>query len=249
MSLHSNSLFHFTKKEHLLNILRNNFIPHYCKERLSIEDKFYDYRVPIVSFCDIPLSQTKSHIEEYGKYAIGLNREWVEEKELNPVFYYKDRSFFFNKYYELMTSLSDRTVGGKTSHEEELSNYYFAFFKPYKGVDIRPEKDKKKENIENNEEKTKVFYDEREWRYVPARLNEENYIVLERDYKDELQEQINELKLTFKQDDISFIIIEKEEERQEFINKIWEIKERYSSETKRILISKIISSEQILNDM
>jgi hypothetical protein len=249
MSLHSNSLFHFTNKDGLLYILKNNFVPCYCKERLSIGKKFYDYRVPIVSFCDIPLSQTKSHIEEYGKYAIGLNREWVEEKGLNPVFYYKDGSFFFKKYFELINSLSDRTAGGKTSHEEELSNYYFAFFKPYKGVDIRPEKGKKKENAENTEEKTKVFYDEREWRYVPEGLDEDNYIVLEEDYNDKLQEQINKFKLTFKPDDISFIIIEKEKERQEFIHNIWEIKEKYSPETKKILMSKIISSEQILNDM
>lgn len=249
MRLHSNSLFHFTNKAGLLYILKNNFVPCYCKERLSIGKKFYDYRVPIVSFCDIPLSQIRSHIKEYGKYAIGLNRKWVDKNKLNPVFYYKKKTFFFNKYYKLLTSLQEKNTINKVQTEEP-SKYYFAFFKPYRGIDIRPEKDEEKnEEIEKRKEKTKIFYDEREWRYVPEGLAKDNYIVLECDYNDKLQERLNNFKLEFEPDDISYIIIEKEEERQELVQDIWEIKDNYSEEKKLILITKIITSEQILNDM
>lgn len=248
MRLHSNSLFHFTNKAGLLYILKNNFVPCYCKERLAVEKINYDYWVPMVSFCDIPLSQIKSHIKEYGKYAIGLNRKWVNRNKLNPVFYYKEKTFFFDNYYKLLTSLEGKSFINNTK-AKELNNYYFAFFKPYRGVDIRPEKDKEKnEKIENKKQKTKIFYDEREWRYVPKGLKENEYIILDRDYN-KLNKQLNNYKLTFEPDDISYIIIEKEEERQEFVQDIWERKENYSEEKKLILITKIISSEQILNDM
>lgn len=170
MSLHTNSLFHFTKKEHLIGILENNFVPHYCKERLTIENINYDYWLPLVSFCDIPLSQVKNHIEEYGKYAIGLNREWVNKNKLNPVLYYKEKSLLFENYYELRSSIQNK-VNKIDCDNTLLDNYnkikyLFAFFKPYEGYDFKLQREK-------------VFYDEREWRFVPE-TKDNNYIFLDK---------------------------------------------------------------------
>lgn len=243
MSLHSNSLFHFTKKEHLLNILRNNFIPHYCKERFSIPGVGFDYWIPMVSFCDIPLSQIKEHIAEYGKYAIGLNREWVNKSKLNPVLYYKESSCFFEKYYKLLESMRKKAVGWTTQTQITFledycdAKYLFSYFKPYIGYDFKTQKEK-------------IFYDEREWRYVPGNLPDDSYMIPDGDERlQPMQKRVEQDKLYFEPKDISYIVIENEDERLEFFKKLREIKSKYSPHDVEILITKIISSEQILNDM
>lgn len=242
MSLHSNSLFHFTEKKYLINILENNFIPHFCRERLSIGKSNLDYWVPMVSFCDIPLSQVKDHIEEYGKYAIGLNRIWVDNSKLNPVLYYKSNSVLFEKYYHLLASMREKAINWDPALQEDfLDDYYgakylFAFFKPYIGYDFKAEKEK-------------VFYDEREWRYIPTSISDDDYMVPEWDFKETMNDKVKNDKLCFEPKDISYIVIEKEDERIEFARTLRRIKSKYSSEDVEILTTKIISSEQILNDM
>ncbi len=89
MPLSSNTLIHFTaNKEALKGILADNFKLKYCKEVLNWGDKSpMELYVPMVSFCDIPLSQIKEHISRYGHYGIGLTREWAVANKLNPVLY------------------------------------------------------------------------------------------------------------------------------------------------------------------
>ncbi len=242
MNLHSNSLFHFTKKEHLINILSNNFIPHYCKERLSISDSPFDYLVPMVSFCDIPLSQVKNHIEEYGKYAIGLNREWVNRNKLNPVLYYRESSVFFKKYHHLLKSMMENVKDAFPDDSTPLFNYLetkylFNYFKAYMGYDFKTGKEK-------------IFYDEREWRYVPDSLPEDSYMIPDGDKRLQMmQKEVEQNELYFEPNNISYIVIENEDERLEFVKKLREIKSKYSPQDVEVLITKIISSEQILNDM
>jgi len=58
MAVSSNSLFHYTKSiESLSNILAYGFFPSYCKESIYTKDFERSFAIPIVSFCDIPLSQ------------------------------------------------------------------------------------------------------------------------------------------------------------------------------------------------
>jgi DNA-binding transcriptional regulator GbsR (MarR family) len=46
----------------------------------------------MVSFCDIPLSLAKDHINKYGSYAIGMSKEWGVRNNLNPVVYIENKS-------------------------------------------------------------------------------------------------------------------------------------------------------------
>jgi hypothetical protein len=79
----SNTLFHFTdKRENLINILENEFRPHFCLENFNFFAHDMNYRegfeiaIPMVCFCDIPLSQARIHMKHYGEYGIGLSKEW-----------------------------------------------------------------------------------------------------------------------------------------------------------------------------
>ena len=84
----TNSLFHFTEKEHLLNILENNFLPRYSIENFS-NSKNQEILIgfPMVCFCDIPLSQILDHINTYGKYGIGLFKKWGIKNHAPKFFY------------------------------------------------------------------------------------------------------------------------------------------------------------------
>lgn len=87
--LRTTSIFHFTKEfDRLCSILQNGLIPNYCSENLYMDDRFnITLGIPMVSFCDIPLSRTYRHTREYGEYCIGLATEYAEEHNINPVLY------------------------------------------------------------------------------------------------------------------------------------------------------------------
>src|SRR5688572_32225145 len=90
----SNTLFHFTDtRDHLVSILTNEFRPHYCLEDLSVlgglppETAGNVIGIPIVCFCDIPLSQATEHMRVNGRYALGLRKDWGMRQGLTPVLY------------------------------------------------------------------------------------------------------------------------------------------------------------------
>jgi len=88
MQVTSDTLFHFTTSaKNLESILSKKFQLTYCKETFTLDYQSHDYFVPMVSFCDIPLSLAKNQIDKYGSYAIGMTKEWGIRNKLNPVVY------------------------------------------------------------------------------------------------------------------------------------------------------------------
>ena len=85
---HTDTLFHYTQKEDtLISILKDGFKFSYSKEDI-IHDVFL--AIPMISFCDIPLSISSEHSKKYGKYAIGLSKKNLIRdypEYLNPVNY------------------------------------------------------------------------------------------------------------------------------------------------------------------
>jgi len=99
MPVSSNALIHFTnEKERLKSIFLENFRVGYCKETPVVGGFGTACFVPMVSFCDIPLSQIRDHISKYGDYGIGLTREWGIRNKLNPVLYLEPSSFLSESY-------------------------------------------------------------------------------------------------------------------------------------------------------
>lgn len=245
----SRSMFHFTSKDGFVGILKSCFYPRYSKEGLPLANgKFWNYWIPMVSFCDIPLHLVSDHIVEYGKYGIGLNRDWVIKSKLNPVLYYEKSSELFRIWDQLMTQLEEdnRNLEEQSILVDSLFNFYlqnryiFQYFKPYIGHDYKIDKEK-------------VFYNEREWRYVPPlnlpidliRDDDDEFIA----NKEEENEKLEAYGLSFSPSDINYILIAEESERYDVIQQIRRIKDKFSYKEVECLVSKIITTEQIENDL
>src|SRR5690606_31643375 len=97
MAISANTLFHFTEKEKLKQILLNDFYPNYCLEDLSNATPpvsiYKNAYIPMVCFCDLVFSQIKKHIDFYGDYGIGLRKKgWGIERGISPIYYVPEAS-------------------------------------------------------------------------------------------------------------------------------------------------------------
>ena len=249
-TISSNTLFHFTKPESLLGILQYDFYPKFCLERYQIDRRIspIEIGIPMVSFCDIPLSLVYNHMANYGNYGIGMSKEWAEKNRLNPVLYLREGSETTKTLFMALNSIVKYTINISNAGVEieypteciDLLRKLFTFTKPFDGP--------------NKDGGITKFYDEREWRYVPSpsSYNGSQIVLLKDDLKEPLLSEENEklknAKLHFQPNDINYIIIKEESERLDLINKIGCIKEKYDDNTRRVLLSKIISAEQISQD-
>lgn len=97
----------------------------------------------------------------------------------------------------------------------------------------------------------RIFYDEREWRYIPI-----GYPVLPENLSspnvlDEGNRKMSESnKLHFRAIDVKYIIVKKQSEIPEFFKFIdTDLKEMFNESERQLLMSKLISVEQIRDDM
>ena len=61
-------LFHFTSRcDILMSILSGGFRPSMAREKIESTKKDKEFAVPMVSFCDLRLSELKLHMDSYGK--------------------------------------------------------------------------------------------------------------------------------------------------------------------------------------
>ncbi|MEN2413243.1 abortive infection system antitoxin AbiGi family protein [Flavobacterium mesophilum] len=253
-SLHPNILFHFTNKVALFGILRDTFKISYAREQIIGPKNRKEFAVPMVSFCDLKLSELKKFIDDdYGKYGIGLTKEWANRNNLNPVMYI---SRHCNVTDNLINGIEGiyRHLNSLNSMEEitRLGEDYkniidiYRYIKNYDG-----ELKRKNKPLEPNYR----FADDREWRYVPNinTININPFIPISRirtsEQKQQLNATMNHLGLNFQPEDIKYLIVEKEEEIIELINHLESVKGRFDIQTRRRLSSRILTIEQIQNDI
>lgn len=250
MSILPSTVFHFTTKEGLKGILSDNFWIKYCIEMIEHPGAPIEIAIPMVSFCDIKLSQIQEHIEKYGSYGIGLSKEWAFESDLNPVLYMNSNSSLFEGFINFVRNghkyYLQRNIGAK--EYLDLSNVV-RYMKAYRGKLIR----KNKIIIDDY-----LFADEREWRYVPKTVDAINPSFMpflrKEDYSTpELKEAANNKlineRLKFNANQIQYIIVKKEEERNEIIDHIRTVKgKNYTEKEIDRLTSRILSIEGIIKD-
>lgn len=255
MAINTSCVIHFTETiEALTGILKDNFKIHFCYEQYKYNNESENILVPMVSFCDIPLSKIKEHIEKYGKYGIGLTKEWAIRQGLNPIVYLSQNSQVANSYSGLDIIL--KNVNKNNSNIEVLKEaalkliMLYAFTKQYSG--ILPRTNKKY-----------TFYDENEWRYVyqfqnidefypkfyPLILcaNKEEKLISK--HKIEANKLIENERLYFEPNDIKYIIVKDENDIMDIIKILeYDKGQKFSTIDIKRLTTRILTVEQIEND-
>ena len=245
----SDSLFHFCNQlEKVKSILEKGFIPYYCLEDFTwIQDQdqkeiFIGY--PMVCFCDIPISRIEEHIGFYGNYGIGMARDWGINKKLNPVIYCHNKSILSESLRNIISSLSALEYSQRTTNNLEHVKKLFgilAFAKPIEGI-----------THSSRTERTKKFYLENEWRYVPP--NFKNRIPVTKEMyeknKNNLRAKSEENSLNFKLNDIRHIFVETDDDIADLIDFIHSKKfHDCPSKALKILTSRITSIEYLKKDL
>jgi len=165
-SLSANTLFNFTKEfEYLKSKIENGFKPRLVLEGYhSTLGKEIEIAVPMVCFCDIRLSQILTHVEEYGDYGIGLEKEWAMKKRVEPLIYALENSTPIKIFKNFVN---------KKSNTQERKNVlrFIAYLKPYSGM-------------QNG--KNRNFYNEREWRFVPN-VDLDTYSLEKKEFEEEIK--------------------------------------------------------------
>ena len=231
--IYSHSFFHYTNEEFkLIGILRDGFIASYAKEEfMDLNGKLQHLYIPMVSFCDVPLS----HIENptvYGNFAVGMNRVWGNSKKLSPVAYYpNDRDNHLNKYIAKIVGQFNKGGVNETDFRK-LLGYVKPFYK------CKSPKGKRDNN-----------YIDREWRKI--------YMSDWIDSEDKMNSYINvnngkmydKLKLTFNANEISFIIVPDNNTKSSVISSIKSLNTIGGNKCNSLdllnIISKIITINQI----
>jgi len=227
--------------------------------------------IPMVCFCDIPLSSVEFHMDVYSSYGIGLDKSWGEEKGLNPVMYVNEDSTFFKMVSGLTTQLDYNyrshvewvqkelqtlSADGKDVqsiqqalimdryHTLLLRDAIVSYMKP------RVAKGKYKNKYENYS-----YYDEKEWRYVPQLFNEEAPKFIS-GYKsqselDKFNSLIRGKSIDFPPDAVKYIIVNEESDIEMVADGLRNIKrgtKKFNESDVNKLISKIITRKQIRED-
>lgn len=275
-SLRTSSLFHYTDFNSLKRILAGGLVPNYCSEDLTVGGRQFVIGLPMVCFCDIPLTRTAEFTKRYGRHAIALSKKWAAKKGINPVLYAVDDDIivslhFFLNYestllqqvieaggnpHSLNINLNDpRSVGNivpfinhnnAAAANRKLLGYIKRYESEWQGKPL-------------------VNYVENEWRYVVGDSEQTRWFWNRADYMawrgnlDEPKpipgENLLSHCLTFEVDDVTHIILEKEEQVARMIDFIDSDKftriggyGEISTNDKTVLISRIISLERIAKD-
>lgn len=140
-AINADTLFHFTPSfSTLKKILFSGIRFSYSVEN-PLECTNPGIAIPMVSFCDIPLSKTSRHARKYGAYCIGFNKEFLltlYNPILNPLIYLESNN--------LIQSLNDLFSMQEKAYSQFMNNL-FSFAS-------QPEIQEKEKNMSDEESKT-----------------------------------------------------------------------------------------------
>ena len=288
-NINASSLFHFTRKISVLqSIVKNGLRYSYAYEKYSpevmsiigqnpalkgLKENDYGVAIPMISFCDIPITRASVHMDKYGEYAIGFDKETmikVYDWIMNPVLYVSSDKLrkaiddFSGLYSEsemnMLKSMVDLAKKGKSSKSYEVNSLISSFMERKYNMGfilglVKPVYDLSTKYC---------YYDEREWRILWPNINSKNkgwkWGVSQEEYnknKNEWNEQLSHEKnnyITFCEgllaSAITHIVVKKEVQIPKMIETLLQSKTilgniDISEEERLILISKLTSLERI----
>ncbi|SFM85814.1 abortive infection system antitoxin AbiGi family protein [Rugamonas rubra] len=248
-------LFHFTKLAGLKAILNDQgFRPGYSTETINNNGADRKFAAPMVSFCDLRLSELPTHMRKYGKFGIGMTKEWALINGLNPVAYVNKNSEFTNNLlhglqgiHSLLTAatgLTDYATANQLNKDYMNLMNVQRYIKNYEGILER----------KNKKAKHYRFADEREWRYVlPLNSVAVWPFVPESDINDPTKKQTHKdllepYRLTYNVSDVKYIIVAAERNVKPMREHI-ESLVNLSAPDKEHLLARILTAAQIEADM
>ena len=110
MGLSSDVIWHQTTKEGFQKILKSKQILFsYSLEKFNLKKGYLGIAFPMISMCNLPLSEFSSYYNKYGGYTIGFSKEWGDRHSFTPVWYCNPSSDIWEKLNEhLMSNETDR---------------------------------------------------------------------------------------------------------------------------------------------
>lgn len=224
-AISANTLFHFTGHlDNLVNILTNEFRPRFSLENFNVlapdaqDYSDMEWAVPMVCFCDIPLSQIGFHLSVYGDYGIGLTTDWGRRNGIAPVLYAYRESIVTSKLVKTIQQSSNPKL--RKSLRNDLMHLLF-FIKPYEGDLWR----------EGGKLTNVRFYNEREWRFVPSlpeggdRLGMGKADFLNEELRREANDKVGKVsRISFEPNDIKYLVVRREDEIVPLIREVERIK-------------------------
>lgn len=278
--INASSLLHFTNSmDAIKGILENGFRFSYCCEKISATINMNEQHpeganffrpsphinshiaIPMICFCDIPLTRAKSHSEVYGKFIVGIDKDTaltVFKDSLNPVMYCNSMWIQYALTDLSVIKATINNVEGCYNYERSL-NQLIGNSKPYYGTF---------KGIEDY-----CYYNEREWRIlIPCdydehtkwywNLSEEEFAVK----KDEINKILHSSEYAYRgfttdidnEEDfmqfITHIVVDTEANIPELVEFILNAEQsifgypRLSKRLRNFLVSRITSFERIEND-
>jgi hypothetical protein len=172
-----------------------------CNEQ---QENRFEFAMPMACFCDIPLFLIEEHSRVYGRYAVGLKKEWGLKRGMNPVTYVAKESDMAAVLQDLESLSGQADEHGPEYMYRNIFSKFIQLTKPYKGYYSRGDR-------EWNQYR---FYDEREWRYI----EKGDYTqLLTKNQLDNLGADKHIVgHLSLHTDDIDHIIVSHAEEKQQF---------------------------------
>lgn len=241
----SHTLFHFTKStDALRSILLGSFWPRYCLEDVewasyaSIEFVAF----PMVCFCDIPLSRIEEHVEFYGKFGIGLTKDWALRNSLNPVLYVRGNSTLSKALIELQKPSVVLRDDARRDFVFSLRHLH-GYLKPVEG-----------RIVVGGASVPKEFYLESEWRHIPQNSKIRDFLRrAELADSTALNRENNKVRdlcaLRFQPSDVKYIFVPTDAEIPDMIKHIETNLGKLLVADQRLLMSRVISLDTIRADV
>lgn len=236
------TLFQFTRELKTLEKILSSqgFWPQYCLE-YGWSKRF---AVPECCFCNTPFSAIHHHMKIYGEYGVGMSRQWGISKGLSPLMYHLRDSRMGKNFRRLLQN-------AKRQKNEEVIYRQLVLMKPYQAVNyIKDEKGELKQH--NNY----LYYDEREWRYIPDLPIYKDLLRFVKDQSEldvlketkGLDDSTKAFMCTFTAYDVKYLIVKDAIDRILLASSI-ENMDSWNENDKELLKSKIITCELINNDL